>query len=296
MAVPATSAAPITPSRAPSVPRDLWLRFRKNRLAVAGAAVLAVLVVVAVLAPWLSPYNPLTQDYAATLQPPGGGHWFGTDELGRDVLSRVMYGARSSLAAGVISVGIAVAVGLPIGLVSGFYRGFWDEVVIMRITDALQAVPFLILALALAAVLGPGLGKAMIAIGIGFTPAVIRVVRGQVLAQREQDYVQAARALGAGDLRIMFRHVLPNIVGPVIVQASLATASAIIAEASLSYLGLGIQPPAPAWGSTLRFAQGYLTIAPWMAYWPGIAIFVTVMSINLLGDGLRDMLDPKMKS
>ncbi|MDB4895524.1 MAG: binding-protein-dependent transport system inner rane component [Firmicutes bacterium] len=296
MAVPATSAPPITPARAPSVPRDLWLRFRKNKLAVAGAAVLAVLVLAAVLAPWLAPYNPLTQDYAVTLQPPGGGHWFGTDELGRDVLSRVMYGARSSLAAGVISVGIAVAVGLPIGLISGFYRGFWDEVVIMRITDALQAVPFLILALALAAVLGPGLGKAMIAIGIGFTPAVIRVVRGQVLAQREQDYVQAARALGAGDLRIMFRHVLPNIVGPVIVQASLATASAIIAEASLSYLGLGIQPPAPAWGSTLRFAQGYLTIAPWMAYWPGIAIFVTVMSINLLGDGLRDMLDPKMKS
>jgi peptide/nickel transport system permease protein len=276
--------------------RDLWLRFRKNKLAVAGALVVAALVLVAVFAPWLAPYDPLVQDYAVTLQPPGPGHWFGTDDLGRDVLSRVMYGGRNSLAAGVISVAIALAVGLPVGLVSGYYRGLWDEVVIMRITDAMQAVPFLILALALAAVLGPGLGKAMIAIGIGFTPAFIRVVRGQVLAQREQDYVQAARAMGAGDLRIMFRHVLPNIIGPVIVQASLATASAIIAEASLSYLGLGIQPPAPAWGSTLRFAQGFLTIAPWMAYWPGIAIFFTVMSINLFGDGLRDMLDPKMKN
>jgi peptide/nickel transport system permease protein len=282
--------------RASSAARDMWLRFRKNKLAVIGGTIVLVLIILAVLAPVIAPYDPLKLVYTDVMLPPSKAHWFGTDDLGRDVLSRVLYGARNSLAAGVISVGIALAIGLPIGLISGYYRGFWDEIIIMRITDAMQAVPFLILALSMAAVLGPGLGKAMIAIGIGFTPGFIRVVRGQVLSQRESDYVLAARALGAGDLRIMFRHVLPNVLGPVIVQASLATASAIIAEASLSYLGLGIQPPAPAWGSALRFAQGFLTIAPWMAYWPGIAIFLTVMSINLLGDGMRDAFDPKMKN
>lgn len=279
-----------------SAARDLWRRFRKNRLAVAGGAILLAMVLLAVLAPAIAPYDPLKQDYTATLQPPSQAHWFGTDDLGRDVLSRVIYGARNSLAAGVVSVGLALAVGLPIGMLAGYYRGIWDEVVIMRITDAFQSIPFLILALAMAAVLGPGLDKAMIAIGVGLTPAFIRMVRAQVLAHREADYVLAAKALGATDLRIMFRHLLPNIAGPIIVQASLATASAIIAEAGLSYLGLGIQPPDPAWGSSLRFAQGFLTIAPWMAYYPGAAIFVTVLSINLFGDGLRDMLDPRMKN
>jgi peptide/nickel transport system permease protein len=276
--------------------RELWRRFRRNKLAIAGGAIVLLMVLAAVLAPVLAPYDPLKQDYAMALKSPSALHWFGTDDLGRDVLSRIIYGARNSLAAGVVSVGIAVLIGVPVGLVSGYYRGFWDEVVIMRITDAFQAVPFLILALAMAAVLGPGLSKAMIAIGIGFTPAFIRMARGQVLSQRDLDYVHAARALGAGDLRILFRHILPNIAGPIIVQASLATASAIITEAGLSYLGLGIQPPAPAWGSALRFAQGFLTIAPWMAYVPGAAIFVTVLSINLLGDGLRDMLDPRMRN
>jgi peptide/nickel transport system permease protein len=275
---------------------DLWRRFRKNRPAVVGGTIVLAMVLLAIFAPVIAPHDPLKQDYTAILQPPGGAHWFGTDELGRDVLSRVIYGARNSLAAGVVSVGLALAVGLPVGMMAGYYRGIWDEVVIMRITDGFQAIPFLILALAMAAVLGPGLEKAMIAIGIGLAPAFIRMVRAQVLAHREADYVLAAKAMGATDLRIMFRHLLPNIAGPIIVQASLATASAMIAEAGLSYLGLGIQPPDPAWGSSLRFAQGFLTIAPWMAYYPGAAIFVTVLSINLFGDGIRDMLDPRMKN
>lgn len=275
---------------------DLWRRFRRNKLAMFGAAVVLFMVLLAVFAPVVTPYDPLHQVYADALQPPSRAHWFGTDDLGRDVLTRVIFGARNSMSAGVVSVGLALLIGLPVGLLSGYYRGFWDEVVIMRITDAFQAIPFLILALAMAAVLGPGLWKAMLAIGIGLTPAFIRMVRAQVLAHRESDYVLAAKAMGATDLRVMFRHLLPNIAGPIIVQASLATASAIIAEAGLSYLGLGIQPPDPAWGSSLRFAQGYLTIAPWMSYYPGLAIFVTVLSINLFGDGLRDMLDPRMKN
>jgi len=275
---------------------DLWRRFRKNKLALIGGTFVLAMVLVAAFAPAIAPYSPVKIVYTETMQAPSRAHWFGTDDLGRDVLSRVIYGARNSLSAGVVSVGLAFAVGLPIGMTAGYYRGFLDEVVIMRVTDAFQAIPFLILALAMAAVLGPGLGKAMIAIGIGFTPAVIRMVRSQVLAHRESDYVQAAKALGATDLRIMFQHLLPNIGGPIIVQASLMTAAAVIAEAGLSYLGLGIQPPDPAWGSSLKFAQGFLTIAPWMAYYPGAAIFVTVLSINLLGDGLRDMLDPQTRN
>jgi len=286
----------------PIIPQDpgqallLWRRFRKNKAAILGALVVLVMILAALFARQVAPYDPLKPDYQSALQGPSSTHWFGTDELGRDLFSRVIYGARVSLTAGVISVGLALAIGLPIGLLSGYYRGFWDEMVIMRITDAFQAIPFLILALAIAAALGPGLSKAMIAIGIGLTPGVIRMVRGQVLAHRESEYVQAVRALGASDARIMFRHILPNIAGPVIVQASLACASAIIAESSLSYLGLGVQPPTPAWGSALRAGQGYLTIAPWLSYAPGAAVFISVLSINLMGDGLRDMLDPRMKN
>lgn len=276
--------------------QEMWRRFFRNKAAVFGGVVVLVMVALAIFASVVSPYDPLKQNYAELMQPSSKEHWFGTDDLGRDVLSRVIYGARSSLTASVAAVGIALLIGLPLGLVSGYYRGFWDEFVIMRLTDAFQAIPFLILALAMAAVLGPGLGNAALAIGIGFTPAFVRMVRGQVLSYRESEFVIAAKALGASDSRIMFRHVLPNIMGPIIVQASLATASAVIAEASLSYLGLGVQPPDPAWGSSLRFAQGYLTLAPWMAYWPGLAIFATVLSINLLGDGLRDALDPRMKN
>ncbi|MGE5674905.1 MAG: ABC transporter permease [Mycobacterium leprae] len=276
--------------------RLLWRRFRKNKLALVGAAVVLGMIILALFAPAIAPYDPLKQNYTAVLQPPSRLHWFGTDDLGRDLFSRVIYGARNSLSAGIIAVGFALVVGVPIGMAAGFYGGILDDVIIMRLTDAFQAVPFLILALAMAAVLGPGLRNAMLALGIGLTPGFIRMARGQVLSERDKEYVQAARTLGAGDARLIFRHILPNILGPIIVQASLAVASSIIAEASLSYLGLGVQLPAPAWGATLKFAQGYLTRAPWLAYYPGAAIFVTVLSVNLLGDGLRDMLDPRMKN
>ncbi|GAB6876530.1 ABC transporter permease [Thermaerobacter litoralis] len=276
--------------------RRLGRRFVRHRLAAAGAAVVLVLLVVALLAPVLAPYDPVEPDYAAVLQPPSPAHPLGTDELGRDILSRLIYGARVSILAGLISVGLALAIGLPVGLVAGYFRGFWDEGVIMRLTDALMAFPSLVLALAIAAVLGPSFGNAMVAIGISLAPTFIRLVRGQVLAVRELEYVEAGRAAGAGHLWQIGRHILPNILSPVLVQATLSLAAAVISEASLSYLGLGIQPPYPSWGYDLRTAQGYLDLAPWMAYWPGLAIFVTVLAFNLLGDGLRDLLDPRLRN
>ena len=193
-----------------------------------------------------------------------------------------------------ISVGLALAMGLPLGLMSGYFRGHLDNV-LMRFTDALLSFPFLVLALAIAAILGTGLSKAMIAIGIVFTPGFIRLSRAQVLSERERTYVEAARALGASDRRIVLRHILPNSLSPVLVQASLAMAAAITAEATLSFLGLGTQPPTPSWGSMLNIAQAYLSLAPWMAMWPGLAIFVTVLSLNLVGDGLREVLDPRLR-
>lgn len=274
---------------------ESWRRFRRSRSGVFGLAVVAALVLIAILAPWLTPYDPLENDYAAVMQPPSRAHPLGTDNFGRDVLARTLYGARLSLRAGVTSVAVALALGLPIGLVSGYFRGFWDEYVIMRVVDALQAFPFLILALAVTAALGQGLNQAMIAIGIGFTPGFIRIVRSAVLEVRSREFVQAARSLGAGDGRILLRHVLPNALGPIIVQTTLSVAAAIIAEAGLSYLGLGAQPPEPSWGSDLRAAQGFLTLAPWMAIWPGLAIFLSVLGFNMLGDGLRDALDPRLR-
>ncbi|MCL6521695.1 MAG: ABC transporter permease [Firmicutes bacterium] len=270
-------------------------RFARNRLAVFGAVVVLLLVVTAALAPWLAPHSPYAQDYQALLQPPSAAHPLGTDDLGRDELARLIYGARISLEAGLISVGLAVAIGLPLGLFSGYVGGFWDEVVIGRLTDAMLAFPSLILALAIAAVLGPNLTNAMVAIGISMAPNYVRLIRGQVLAEREREYVEASRALGAGVGRQIFRHILPNVLSPLLVQASLGVASAVIAEASLSYLGLGTQPPTPSWGSMLRTAQGYLTTAPWLSYYPGLAIFLVVLAINLVGDGLRDLLDPRQR-
>jgi peptide/nickel transport system permease protein len=269
-------------------------RFARSRLSVAGAVIVAVLVLVAILAPRLSPASPVAQNYASVLKPPSPAHPLGTDDLGRDELARTLYGSRVSLEAGVISVGLAVAVGVPVGLASGYLRGTVDEV-IMRITDAMLAFPFVILALALAGVLGPGFTHAMIAIGIGFTPGFVRLTRGQVLAEREKDYVAAAEASGGGVGRILFRHILTNILAPVLVQAALSMSFAIIAEAGLSYLGLGVQPPTPSWGSMLRTAQGYLETAPWMAYWPGLGIFLAVLGFNLMADGLRDALDVKQQ-
>ncbi|MBT9260108.1 MAG: ABC transporter permease [Clostridiales bacterium] len=270
-------------------------RFLRHRLAALGAGIIVLLIAGALFAPYLAPESPIRQDYGAILQPPSADHPFGTDFLGRDVLSRVIYGARASIEAGLISVGLAMAIGIPVGLISGYFGGFWDEAVIMRITDALMAFPSLILALAIAAALGPSFTNAMIAIGISLVPSFIRLTRGQVLAVRGMEYVQAGRAAGAGHLRQMTRHILPNILSPLLVQATLGMAAAVIAEASLSYLGLGTQPPNPSWGFDLRAAQGYLNVAPWLAYWPGAAIFVTVLSFNLVGDGLRDLLDPRLR-
>ncbi|MGH2425321.1 MAG: ABC transporter permease [bacterium] len=273
----------------------LLRRYARNRLALIGLWVVLLIIGLAIFAPWIAPHNPIKTNFENLLKPPASTHIMGTDDLGRDILSRIIYGTRTSLLAGVISVGIAVAIGLPLGLLAGFYRGRLDDV-LMRLTDAMLSFPFLVLALAMAAVLGAGLDRAMIAIGIVFTPGFVRLSRGQVLSEREQNYVEAARASGAGDGRIIWRHILPNIVSPVLVQASLSTAAAITAEAALSFLGLGTQPPTPSWGSMLNIAQAYLGSAPWMALWPGLAIFITVLSINLTGDGLREALDPRLRS
>ncbi|HZM37270.1 MAG TPA: ABC transporter permease, partial [Burkholderiales bacterium] len=251
-------------------------------------------VLLALLAPWIAPYDPLATNWSAIRAAPSAAHWFGGDELGRDVLSRVIWGARASILAGLVSVSISLLLGVPVGMLAG-YLGKWVDVVISRVTDAMLACPFLILAIALAAFLGPSLTNAMIAIGISATPIFIRLTRAQVLSAKAEDYVEAARALGNPHWRIALRHILPNIVAPLIVQTTLAIAAAVIAEASLSFLGLGQQPPAPSWGSMLNTARNYIGQAPWMAVWPGLSIFLLVLSFNLLGDGLRDALDPRHK-
>ncbi|WP_404454943.1 ABC transporter permease [Virgibacillus necropolis] len=274
---------------------DMMERLWQNKLSVAGGIFMLILIIMAIFAGLLAPSDPAAQNYSAVLQGPSAAHWFGTDNLGRDILSRVIYGAQVSLKAGLISVGIALIIGLPIGLFSGYYRGLWDEFFIMRFTDAMLAFPPLVLALTLAAVLGAGLENAMIAIGLVFTPNYIRLMRGEVLARRESEYVEAAKSSGIKDWRIMLFHILPNSMGPILVMATLNIAGAIIAEASLSFLGLGTQPPTPSWGAMLAEGQGYLTEAPWLVFFPGLFIFLAVMSINLFGDGLRDMLDPKSK-
>ena len=269
-------------------------RLLKRKGAVLGAAVMLLMILLAVFAPLIAPYDPIATDWGAIRKAPSAAHWFGTDENGRDVLSRVIWGARASLLAGVISVSIALAVGVPIGLLAG-YVGGWLDSLISRFTDAMLAIPFLILAIALAAFLGPSLGNVMVAIGITATPIFIRLTRGQVLTTKVEDYIEAARALGNPHLRVALRHVFPNIVPPLLVQATLAIAAAIIAEASLAFLGLGQQPPAPSWGSMLNISQRFFENAPWMAIWPGLAIFLLVLSFNLLGDGLRDALDPRQR-
>ncbi|MBI1244784.1 MAG: ABC transporter permease subunit [Alphaproteobacteria bacterium] len=267
-------------------------RLLRRPAAVFGLAVVATFVAIAVIAPLIAPFDPIATDWGAIRKAPGALHWFGTDENGRDMLARVMFGARASLSAGVISVAISIAVGLPLGLLAGFLGG-WIDAIISRIADAMLACPFLILAIALAAFLGPSLSNAMIAIGISATPAFIRLTRGATLNAAVEDYVEAARAVGNPRWRIAVRHLLPNILPPIMVQATLAIAAAIIAEASLSFLGLGQQPPEPSWGSMLNSAQRFIEQAPWMALFPGAAIFLVVLGFNLLGDGLRDALDPR---
>ncbi|MBL6457881.1 ABC transporter permease [Belnapia sp. T6] len=278
---------------APDSPfRRALRRFLRHRLAVFGLVVVVVFVLAALLAPWISPADPLQTSWTAIRKPPSAAHWFGTDENGRDVLARVLYGARASMAAGVISVSVALLIGVPIGLLAGLAGG-WVDAVIARIADAMLSVPFLILAIALAAFLGPALENAMLAIAVTASPIFVRLARGMALDARTTDWVEAARALGNPPWRLGLVHVLPNIVPPLLVQATLAIAEAIIAEASLSFLGLGQQPPAPSWGSMLNSAQRFLTQAPWLAVFPGLAIFLVVLAFNLMGDGLRDALDPR---
>src|ERR1700722_14624278 len=260
--------------------------------AVAGLIVIAAFILLAVFAPLIVPFDPVATSWTLVRKPPSALHWFGTDDLGRDILTRVIFGARASLLAGVISVTIALTVGVPLGLVAG-YLGGWIDALISRMTDAMLACPFLILAIALAAFLGPSLGNAMIAIGVTTTPIFVRLTRGQVMAVKVEDYVEAARAIGNPRWRIALFHILPNILPALLVQGTLSIAAAIIAEAALSFLGLGQQPPSPSWGSMLNAAQRFLTNAPWMAIWPGLAIFLVVLSFNLVGDGLRDALDPR---
>lgn len=284
-------------STRPSGRRELGVflrRILRTRGAGFGLVVTLLVVLAALLADLVSPYSPAAQDYTAILSSPTPAHLLGTDNLGRDVLTRIIYGSRVSIQAGVVSVGFAAIVGTLVGLLAGYWRGWLDDL-LMRLCDALWSFPGLVLALAIAAALGPGLVNAMIAIGIVFTPVFARLVRGSALSVREREFVLAARVVGAGHGRIMWRHVLPNVLAPVIVQGSLMTALAIVLEATLSFLGLGVQPPEPSWGSMLKAASQYMQVAPWLSFFPGVAIFVTVLGLNLLGDGLRRALDPRLR-
>ena len=286
-------AAPlVADARAPAMRTSLLRRLARRPSAAIGLVVIVIFIAVALFAPWLAPYDPIATGFSTVRKAPSAAHWFGTDEIGRDVLSRVIFGARASLLAGVVSVLISLSIGVPTGLLAG-YAGGKTDMLISRVTDALLACPFLILAIALAAFLGPSLTNAMIAIGISATPIFIRLTRGTTIAVKAEEFVLAARAIGNAPWRVAVRHVLPNIVPPLLVQATLAIAAAVIAEASLSFLGLGQQPPQPSWGSMLNTAKNYIDNAPWMAIWPGVSIFLLVLSFNIVGDGLRDALDPR---
>ena len=292
VAVESSSAARAVKPPQVAASRAVVRRLLRRPAAAAGLVVITLFVGIAIFAPWIAPYDPIATSFSTVRKAPSALHWFGTDEIGRDVLSRIVFGARASLLAGVVSVLISLAVGVPVGLLAG-YAGGTTDMLISRITDAMLACPFLILAIALAAFLGPSLTNAMIAIGISATPVFIRLTRGTTLAVKAEEFVLAARAIGNGPLRIAVRHVLPNIFAPLLVQATLAIAAAVIAEASLSFLGLGQQPPQPSWGSMLNVAKNYIDNAPWRAIWPGLSIFLLVLSFNLVGDGLRDALDPR---
>ncbi len=275
-------------------PFSAWSHLLRRPVSAAGLGVVVLLLTLALLGPQLAPYGPNAVDVTRALQPPSMEHWFGTDDLGRDVLSRVVLAARVSLQVSLISVSIALVVGVVLGLVAGYFRG-WADTVIMRVVDVVFAFPIMLLAIAIVAVLGPGVTTATVAIGVVYVPVFARVTRASALALREEPYVRAAAAIGAGPLRIIRTHVLPNVSAPVIVQTSLSLAFAILSEAALSFLGLGVQPPQPSWGRMLFDGKGF-TDAWWMSVFPGLAIFVTVLAFNLVGDGLRDVLDPRRRS
>jgi peptide/nickel transport system permease protein len=272
-----------------------WRLLLRNPVTVTSAVVLAVVVFVALTANWLAPFGVNDVDVPSALQAPSGAHWFGTDELGRDVLSRVLVAIGASMRVAVVSVAFAVVVGVAIGVVAG-YRGGWIDTIFMRIVDVMFAFPVLLLALAVVAILGPGVTTTILAIGIVYTPIFARVARASTLSVRVEPFVQVSRAMGTGDLYILGRHIIPNIAGPLVVQTSLSLAFAILSEAALSFLGLGIQPPEPSLGRMIFDSQGFVTLAWWMAVFPGAAIFVIVLASNLVGDGLRDVLDPKQRT
>lgn len=270
------------------------IRLGRNKLAVMGLVILVVLLVVAVFAPLIAPYHYAAQNLADAFEPPSLKHWLGTDDFGRDILSRIIYGARVSLQVGIFAVGLAMCVGGLLGAVSGYYGGRVDDV-IMRFMDILLSIPQILLAVTIAAALGPGLLNLTVAVGISTVPSFARVVRGAVLSIVGQEYIEAAQCMGASDAWIIMRHILPNCSAPIIVQATLRVAGAILACAALSFLGLGIQPPTPEWGGMLSASRGYVRDYAYMTIFPGLAIMITIMALNFLGDGLRDAMDPKMK-
>jgi peptide/nickel transport system permease protein len=279
--------------------RDIERRLLRHPGGVAGLLVTVCFFAAALLAPWLSPYDPLAQNLEQRLQAPSEAHLMGTDDFGRDIFSRVMYGARISLTVGFIAIGIAVTGGLVLGLVAGFYTtGRWGRLIdhaIMRTGDIMLAFPTVLLAIAIVTAFGPGLRNAMLAIAIIYLPRFVRIVRASVLVEKGQTYIEAGQALGVSNQRLLFRHLLPNALSPVIVQATLGLAEAIIEAAALSFLGLGATPPTPEWGAMLSEGRSYLRLAPWVTFFPGMAIFLIVVSFNLLGDGLRDALDPRLR-
>ncbi|SEB20911.1 ABC transporter permease subunit [Variovorax sp. YR216] len=296
-------SAVVVPSRKSAPPgpwREFWSSFSANLGAVIGLAVIVLLLLVALLAPWIAPHAPNQTDSSAFLLPPawqaGGSvtHLLGTDAIGRDILSRLMYGARLSLSIGVAVVAISVAVGIALGMVAGFFRGVL-EIAIMRLMDVVLTLPSLLLAIVIVAILGPGLINAMLAVAIVVLPHYVRITRAAVISEVSRDYVTAARVSGAGTLRLMFREVLPNCAAPLIVQASLGVSTAILDAAALGFLGLGAQPPSPEWGTMLADAREFVLRAWWVVTFPGLAILAAVLAFNLLGDGLRDALDPKLK-
>lgn len=271
-----------------------WVRLARSPHLVVGSAILALVIGAAVFARQIAPASPTDQAFAEQLQAPSSAHVFGTDEFGRDIFSRVLYGARIALVAGILADGIAASLGILLGVVSGYFGG-WVDAAVMRVVDIMLAFPYLLLAMIVVAILGPGLTNAMIAIGIVYTPQFSRLVRGAVLAIRGQEFVEAAGALGAGVVRILGRHLLPNILSPIIVMMTLTVGFTIVETAGLSFLGLGASPPTPEWGSMLATGRSYMLTAPWIATFPGLAILVTVVGFNLVGDGLRDLLDPRLR-
>lgn len=274
--------------------REFWPRFRRNRLALSGLIMVGALFLVSLLAPWLAPYDPNYIDIQAILMPPSSAHWMGTDSLGRDVFSRIIYGARISLKVGFVAVGLATLIGVILGAVAGYY-GSWVDNLLMRLVDLMLCFPTFFLILAVIALLEPSIWNIMVIIGLTSWMGVARLVRAEFLSLKEREFIQAARALGARDSRIIFRHLLPNALAPVMVSATLGVAGAILTESALSFLGLGVQPPTPSWGNILTAGKDNIEIAWWLSVFPGLAILVTVLSYNLLGEGIREAIDPRLK-